>query len=121
HSSPGRVRLHLPLWCGKGERTLENEIKRSPGVVGVQASSVTRNVLIRFDRARTDEGQLTRTVETMPLRLSQRPAAIKTQPSRAILESRGKERRARIAVRGLERSSRLTGQVLSLMRNRGIK
>ena len=126
HSSPGRVRLHLPLWCGKGERTLENEIKRSPGVLGVQASSVTRNVLIRYDRTRTDEGQLTRSLETMPLRLSHRPAAdlssaIKTQPSRAIVESRGKERRARIAVRGLDRSSRLTGQVLSLMRDRGVK
>ena len=48
---------HLPLWCGKGERSLESEIKRSPGVLGVQASSLTRNVLIRYDRTRTDEGR----------------------------------------------------------------
>ncbi|HSH39114.1 MAG TPA: hypothetical protein VK993_10035, partial [Chthoniobacterales bacterium] len=54
HAMPGRVRVHLPEWSGKGRREVESRLRELPGVQGVRADNVTGNVLVRFDPAAID-------------------------------------------------------------------
>src|SRR5258706_1696350 len=65
HTVPGRVRIHLPEWSGKGKRSLEANLRQVEGVRGVQASAVTGNILIQFDPAITSEQNLLTTVDTL--------------------------------------------------------
>src|SRR5438128_1643648 len=46
---PGRVRLSLPGWTEVGVDQIEERLGRLPGVRGVRANPLTRNVLIHFD------------------------------------------------------------------------
>ena len=49
HVLHGRARVHLPGWSGRGQRRLELRLGQTPGVESVRASSVTANVLVRFN------------------------------------------------------------------------
>lgn len=57
-ATPGRVRLHLIEWSGGDRRQLECRLSALPGVRGVSASTLTRNVLLHFDPAITSAGRL---------------------------------------------------------------
>ncbi|MBV9282571.1 MAG: hypothetical protein JOZ41_21040 [Chloroflexi bacterium] len=54
HALPGRLRVHLSGWRGSEEQ-VERALAAAPGVRSVRASSLTGNVLISFDAARTDQ------------------------------------------------------------------
>jgi hypothetical protein len=58
HTMPGRVRIHLPGWTEPGD--VERRVRQIPGVCATQANSLTGNILIRFDPARTDERTVVR-------------------------------------------------------------
>src|SRR5579883_2728015 len=58
HSSPGRLRVHLPRWSGKGAAHLLRQAMRLPGVRHADATILTRNVLLRYDAAATTERAL---------------------------------------------------------------
>ena len=47
HVTPGRVRVRLPGWSGRGQRGLEARLRRIRGVLGARANPLTGNVLIR--------------------------------------------------------------------------
>src|ERR1043165_1360068 len=120
HSMRGRLRLHLPLWSGKGERQIEQELGGLHGVRSIQANAVTGNVLLLYDPELTSEQALLAGVRDLPI------ATVKPSPPRAelppvVTESRGNERRARIAMRGVDRNAVLARQVVDLFRKRGVR
>jgi hypothetical protein len=65
HAVPGRVRIHLPGWSGQGQRRLETRLRQLQGVLSTQASSVTANLLIRFDPAAIDAEAILRAVQSL--------------------------------------------------------
>ncbi|CAA9418582.1 MAG: hypothetical protein AVDCRST_MAG03-2379 [uncultured Rubrobacteraceae bacterium] len=111
HATPGRVRVRLPGWSGRGQRGLEARLRRIRGVLGAQANPLTGNVLIRFDPAATDEGAILASVEELEPEIrglpEDGPEPPPAQHERRVREGRGSIGRARIAVRGLDRDPRL--------------
>ena len=65
HALPGRVRVHLPGWEGRGQRGLEASLRRIRGVSDVRSSPLTRNVLVRFDPEVTDDETILTAVQTL--------------------------------------------------------
>ena len=65
HATPGRARVRLPGWSGRGQRGLEARLRRIKGVLGARANPLTGNVLIRFDPAATDEGSVLASLEEL--------------------------------------------------------
>jgi copper chaperone CopZ len=60
HRLPGRLRIHLPNWCGGNSDEVEARLRHVPGVRSVEASSLTGNVLIIYDpRAAVEQELLT--------------------------------------------------------------
>ena len=131
HSVPGRVRVHLPDLSAENRRELENTLRHQPGIQSVQANPDTGNVLIRFAPGSTDP----RAVLDMVSAAARRPApdtqishrngyrngqgpvptpAIKPAPTSppAVQEREGQTRRARIAVRGLDRDPETARRVV---------
>jgi calcium-translocating P-type ATPase len=88
------------------------------GVALAQANAVTRNLLVVYDHRVTDEPTLLAQVETLEV-----PAEMHVPPSLppAVVEHIGKERRVRIAVRGLERNLAASRVVLEKLRQRGVR
>jgi calcium-translocating P-type ATPase len=120
HSSRGRLRVHLPRWSGKGERRLAQESAHLHGVMAAQANHLTRNILLHYDPRATSESALLGALGG--LQFDVRPP----EPPRAALpsvvtEGNGREQHARIAVRGLERNARMAGQVVQMLRQRGVR
>ena len=125
HALPGRVRVRLPGWNGHNQQKIEAGLRELTGVRSVEANPATGNCLIRFDPALTSadllvsatqqvvqvlpappaSGTVTETLDTAPSRL------MRDQPS-VFQEGRGPQRRARIAVRGVERDPRLARHVV---------
>ncbi|MDQ2798429.1 MAG: hypothetical protein M3Y13_02155, partial [Armatimonadota bacterium] len=118
HSVPGRVRVHLPALSAGNRRELENALRHQPGIQSVQANPDTGNVLIRFSPGLTDSRTVLDTVSAA----ARRPAPASRDshrnghsigcapvretapaPPPAVEEREGQMRRARIAVRGLDR------------------
>jgi len=107
HATPGRVRVHCPALSGGNQREIENGLRRLPGIEGAQANPDTGNVLVRFSAALISaEGVLDAVralklpaVPELPLSRLDRDSA----PPPAVREREGQSRRARIAVRGLDR------------------
>src|SRR5579875_3287380 len=64
-SIPGRIRIHLPHWSGKGQRCLEQHVRKLPGVRRVEANSLTGNILIGFDPQTTNENALVTALNTL--------------------------------------------------------
>ena len=112
HALPGRVRVHLPGWPGKGRRQVEKRLRAVRGVKRVEANPVTRNVLVCFDpRVADGDGLLG------VLRESAREAAKldrEEEPHPPALREKqpGTLGRARVAVRGLDRDPHLGRHVV---------
>ena len=68
HALPGRMRAHVPAWSGHGPYQVEQHVRKVPGVKRVEASYLTRNVLIGFDPQTTDEATLLAVLQTAPWR-----------------------------------------------------
>jgi magnesium-transporting ATPase (P-type) len=91
------------------------------GVCRVEANPLTRNVLLTFDPNTTSESRLLDELQTLPQAASPAPAPVRRIRSslpRVLREGKGRERRARIAVRGLDRSPGLVRLVLHHLRRR---
>jgi magnesium-transporting ATPase (P-type) len=142
HSSSGRLRVRLPRWAGKGERALERRVCQLPGVESARASALTGNVLLRFDARRTNPSTLLDSLQSIsfdePPQPRPAPPAHVVKPvarqpvftglfgsrrfllpalrSRVKIEGHGRDRRARIAFRGLDRDPRLASRVVQLLR-----
>lgn len=117
HALPGRVRVHLPEWTGRGQRTLETRLRQVPGVRSAQANPLTGNLLVCFDPAVTDDQMVLAAVRT----LEHNP--ISTRDDQLILppvqhEGHGHTTRARIAVRGLDRDPELARRVVAHLERR---
>jgi len=52
---PGRARVHLPGLSELDAPVVEAQIRCAPGVRVVEASPLTRNVLVLYDRRATSE------------------------------------------------------------------
>ena len=111
HTTPGRLRVHMPGWSGQGERLLEAQLRKVQGVRSAQANPLTGNILLQFDAKTINEPTLLQTIQGLDL------AKLAEQPSRpdvphAAREKQGKTVRARIAVRGLDRDPHLAKRVI---------
>jgi calcium-translocating P-type ATPase len=110
----------LPLWTGKGERRIEIRLQKLPGVRATEANAVTGNLLLLYDPAHTDSQTLFAEVKALTLE-TRVDSAEKAQLPPVVTEGNGKERRARIAVRGLDRNTRLSRRAVQLLRQRGVR
>jgi calcium-translocating P-type ATPase len=125
HAVPGRLRVHLPEWSGREQRRLETSLHAVDGVRSARANPLTGNVVIEFDpRPGQQERILTALSELRAP--SSAPAAspppVPDSPPPVQHERYGKTRRARIAVRGLDRNPRLARRVEEhLMRLPGVR
>ncbi len=117
HTLPGRVRVHVPGWSGRGQRDLEARLRRTPGVRGAEANPLTGNILIRFDPATTDARALLAAVRPLAPELAGPPEDEPTPPP-ALAERHGALTRARIAVRGLDRDPDLARRVVAHLERR---
>ena len=104
-ATPGRIRIHLPHWSGEGGRHLEQRVRTVPGVRRVVANPLTANILIGFDPGRTNEYALLDLLNTATQDTDGLPEDKPLPPVIHEAES-GFLRRARIAVRGLDRDPR---------------
>jgi cation transport ATPase len=108
---PGRVRVYVPGWSGKGKHTIETGLRLIEGVRRVQANPVTGTVLIEFDPTLTDVQIILHEVRTLDLEAIN--ALDKDPPPPPVqTEKRGRIVRARIAVRGLDRDPQLAKLVV---------
>jgi hypothetical protein len=111
HVLPGRVRVYVPGWKGKGKRTIETGLRQIVGVHHVQANPLTGTVLIVYDATLTDVQLLLH--EVRALDLEQINALDKDPPPPPVqMEKRGRTVRARIAVHGLDRDPQLAKLVV---------
>ncbi|CAA9443468.1 MAG: FUPA24 P-type ATPase [uncultured Rubrobacteraceae bacterium] len=118
HAIPGRMRVHLPGWEGRGPRGLEARLRRVQGVSSARANPLTGNVLIRFDPAATDDEDVLRAVREVKSdepagKLEEEPVPPPVQHERS-----GQLRRARIAMRGLDRDPGLARDVVEDLERR---
>lgn len=136
HALPGRIRVQLPQWSGRLQRKLEAAICQLPGVRSAQANPLTGNVLISFDPAAIDQEDLLTAlsaIETETISADQRadgatdrqaeePAERPTTGAPAappvLKERQGRLRRARIAMRGLDRDPELAFRVVERLQHR---
>lgn len=134
HATPGRMRVHLPWWSGYGQRRLEAHLRQTPGVQRVQANPLTGNILLAFDPTVTSQQTLLaalRTLEpgnpaTTPANPAEPVPAEAPEPSspapHVLHDRQGHLRRARIAVRGLDRDPHLARRVVEhLERHPGVR
>lgn len=109
HALPGRVRVRLPGWDGRGARRMEARLRELDGVSDARANSLTGSVLIRFAPLVTDQENI------FSAALSLEPESeVEDEPEpppvrRERREGRG---RARIPVRGLDRNPDLARRVV---------
>jgi len=125
HATPGRVRVRLPGWSGRGQRGLEARLRRVRGVLAARANPLTGNVLIRFDSAATDEASVLASVGELEPELLRGLPEDGPEPPPVLRERRvrggvreGLVGRARIAVRGLDRDPRLVRQAVERLEAR---
>ncbi len=111
HMVPGRVRVYVPGWAGKGKRTIETGLRLIEGVRGVRANPLTGTVLIEYDPTVTDVQIILHEVRALDLEsinaLDKEPPPPPTQ-----IEKRDRMVRARIAVRGLDHNPDLAKLVV---------
>lgn len=141
HALPGRVRLHLAGWPDDDQRRAETTLAALPGVQSAQANVLTHNVLVRFDPHVTDAPHLLAAARVLHAADGSGPAEAATQsgasgqergvahPARNVLadrprvlqEGRGQAKRARIAVRGLDRDPAMAQRLVArLQRHPGV-
>lgn len=117
HTMPGRLRVHLPNWSGQGMHLLEAHIRRLQGVRHVRAHPLTGNVLVQFNPLEVKEATLLAEVQSIDLSLFVEPLR-RVEPPHVATEKQGKQVRARIAVRGLDRDPQVGKQVLTRLAER---
>src|SRR5437763_5738651 len=96
----------MPAWSGGERRRLETRLRRLAGVGRVEANPATRNVLIHFDPAATNARTILAELRT-PSALRAAPPK-EPEPPPVLKEGKGRRKRARIAVRGLDRDPHLS-------------
>jgi calcium-translocating P-type ATPase len=111
HALPGRLRVHLAGWEGGGQRHIEQRLRRLAGVRCVQANPVTGNVLIDYDPQTANEPALLEILRTAPQAADDLP---EDQPPPPVVDEpqQGSIRKARIAVRGLDRDPGVARRVV---------
>jgi cation-transporting ATPase I len=116
HALRGRLRVHLPGWNGGGSRKLESRVRQVHGVLRVQANPITSNVLVEFDPQAVEQASLLFALEAARQESDGQP---EDRPAPPALTERhhGFLRRARIAVRGLDRDPRVARKVLEKLRS----
>src|SRR6266480_2956537 len=67
HTTPGRVRIHMPDWSGQGKRALEGQLRQVPGIHSVEANALTGNILIHFVATATNEQDILEMVQRLRL------------------------------------------------------
>src|SRR5918994_4673175 len=112
---PGRVRVHLPGWEGQRQRSLEARLRGMRGVNDLRSSTLTRNLLVRFDPEATDDESVLAAVLTLEPDTGEGVEEEPEAPPQR--ERRGSRRRARIAVRGLDRDPDLARRVVERLKN----
>jgi cation-transporting ATPase I len=128
HVLPGRVRVHVPGWEGDDPDRLCAWLTRVPGVTAARASPATGNAVVRFDPGQTDAEAIIAALRRRPRRLPAtgrrrgvaEPSPAPSEPGRGhgrVVGVPGR-RRARIAVRGIERDPRLLRKVLERLERR---
>src|SRR5437763_215648 len=110
HALPGRMRVHLPGWEGRGQRGLETSLRRMRGISDVRSSPLTRNVLVRFDPDVTDDETILTAVQTLEPQVDEAEEEPEAPPVQR--EKRDSTGRARIAVRGMDRDPDLAHAVV---------
>ena len=137
HSTQGRMRVHLPKLSPQNRRNLENSLRHQPGIQSVQANPDTCNVLILFSPGLTNSPTVLGRVRAIA---RQAVPALRNglsnehsngteavcepvpAPPPAVEEREGQTRRARIAVRGLDRDPETARRVVEhLERLPGVK
>ena len=129
HSLPGRVRIHAPAISVLGAAALEEALGCVDGVRRAHASALTRNVLVEFDQERLDERGVLARLRSLSRRrkprsrspqTTQRATAITSveadSPDSALQTS--VRRRARVAVRGLDRDPSLSSRLVKRLSRR---
>ena len=111
-STPGRMRVALGGWDGGAATEVDRSIAELPGVTSARASAVTRNALVCFDREATSAEALLAELHRLRWRGRGRARA------HAAARREPRVRRARIAVRGIDRDPRLARAVVERLRRR---
>ena len=123
HSLPGRVRVHLPEWAGQDRRGLESDLRRQPGILSVQSNLDTGNVLVRFSPEVTAGHAVLETIRGLVRDCVTTPVPSKREappaPPPVVQEREGQTKRARIAVRGLDRDPELARRVVARLEGIG--
>jgi calcium-translocating P-type ATPase len=119
HSLPGRVRIHLPEISGAHADDIATQLERLRGVERTRANGVTGNLLVEFDASRLDEQHIVRRVRRL---VAQKPGPAAPAPAPrvrpSVLETHSSARRARIAVRGLDRDPELGRRLVDRLSRR---
>src|SRR5215467_13924848 len=102
-ATPGRIRVHLPAWSGRGPRELERHLRHLPGVRRAEANPLTRSVLVLFDPRESSQQAVLAALDDARNEAEQGPEEEPPLPHVIEDNHAGKIRRARIAVRGLDR------------------
>jgi hypothetical protein len=111
HALPGRVRVHVPEWEGQGKSVLEARLWRVRGVSDVRSSSLTRNVLVRFDLRVIDDASILAALRGLkPDEDEEIEEVLEATPAQR--EGRDPAGRVRITVRGLDRDPELARRMV---------
>lgn len=115
--------MHAPAWTGEGKAELERRLRALDGVSGARASELTGNVLITFDPGATEEESILAAIvggreisDDQEARPASSPDASSERESPTEYDTTAhgpgaSNRRARIAVRGLDRDPDLARRV----------
>ena len=144
HAVPGRVRVHVPDLVDYDPRTVAARLRQVAGVRGVDANPLTDNILVRFDPHATDSQAILGAVRALERGKSTdggsdggasnegtlspagreegqtAPTAHRHAPP-VLSSGHGHHKRARIAVRGLDRDPAVARRVVDrLERHPGV-
>ncbi|MBV9470702.1 MAG: hypothetical protein JOZ57_15795, partial [Abitibacteriaceae bacterium] len=115
--APGRIRVHLPAWEGQRPSSINARLRQQPGVRSTRASAATANVLVEFDPAAVNEQQILTALATIQWQVNAVDTTEGDAPERdlppAVVERRGQQGRARIAMRGLDRDPALSQRAVA--------
>ena len=120
-SVPGRMRIHLPEWSGGGADDLARHAGAIAGVQDASASARTRNVLVRFERGAVEPAELVEKIARLAQHAGSRSQRRREPPAAAVrrpTHARRPPKRARIAVRGLERDQDLARGLIDRLERR---
>src|SRR6185312_9661659 len=119
------MRVALRGWDGEAADEVDRLIGELPGVTSARASAATRNALVCFDREATSAETLLAALHRLRRRSG---ARARGQPAHVHVERRaarrarehdgGPVRRARIAVRGIDRDPQLARTVVERLQRR---